>query len=81
MLLLMNLKNNNAKKDLRLANSQGNKLAYSLDVESMAKYLSSMYNIKNVSNPCNKKGDKNGKKDDEPKSEYKANNNTGIFTL
>ena len=39
MLLLMNSKNNNAKKDLHLAYSQGNKLAYPLNLESIARYL------------------------------------------
>ena len=43
----------------------------------MARCLSVMYNIKSVNNPCNKKGDKNRKKGDEPKSEDKDNNNTG----
>ena len=52
MLLLMNSKNNNAKKDLCLAYSQGNKLAYSLNVESIAR----VYNIKSVNNPYNKRG-------------------------
>ena len=56
MLLLMNLKNNNAKKDLRLAYSQGNKAAYPLNLESMARYLSSIFSIKCTNNPRNKKG-------------------------
>ena len=43
----------------------------------MARYLSLMYNIKNVNNHRNKKGDKNGKKGDKPKSEGKDKNNTG----
>ena len=43
----------------------------------MARYLSPMYNIKSTNNPHDKKGDKNGKKDDEPKSEDKDNINTG----
>ena len=42
----------------------------------MARYLSSIYNIKNVNNTHDKMGDKNGKKGDEPKSEDKDNNNT-----
>ena len=78
MLLFMNSKNNNAKKDLCLAYSQGNKFVYPLDVRSMVRYLLLMYNIKSVNNHCDKKGDKNGKKGDEPKSEYKDNNNQGI---
>ena len=77
MLLLMNSKNNNAKKDLHLAYSQGNKLAFSLNVESMARYLLPMYNIKSINNHHNKKGNKNRKKGDEPKSEDKDNNNIG----
>ena len=56
MLLLMNSKNNNAKKDLHLVYSQGNKIAYPLDVESMTRYLLSMYNIKSVNNPRDKRG-------------------------
>ena len=77
MLLLMNSKNNNAKKDICLAYSQGNKSAYPVNVESMVRYLSLMYNMKKVNNPRNKKGDKNGKNVDESKSEDKDNNNTG----
>ena len=77
MLLLTNLKNDNAKKDLRLAYSEGNKIAYPLDVESTARYLLSMYNIMSVNNSRDKKGDKNGQKGDETKSEDKDNSNTG----
>ena len=40
MLYLMNSKNENTKKDLRLAYSQGNNTAYPFDVKSMARYLS-----------------------------------------
>ena len=54
MLLLTNSKKKNAKKNLCLAYSQGNKLAYPVNVESMARYLLLMYNIKSVNNPCNK---------------------------
>ena len=43
MLYLMNSKNEIAKKDLRLAYSQGNNTAYPLDIESMARYLSIQY--------------------------------------
>ena len=39
MLLLMNSKNDAAKKDLRLLYSQGNKKAYPESVEAMARYL------------------------------------------
>ena len=40
ILFLMNLKNKIAKKDLRLAYSQGNNTAYPPNIEAMAKYLS-----------------------------------------
>ena len=43
----------------------------------MVRYLSSMYNIKSINNPHDKRGDENRKKGDEPKSEGKDNNNTG----
>ena len=56
MLLLLNSMNDNVKNDLFLAYSQGNKTAYQLNLESMAKYLSSMYSIKSVNNPHDKKG-------------------------
>ena len=36
MLLLMNSKNDNAKKDLRLLYSQGNKSAYAVSAEAMS---------------------------------------------
>ena len=73
----MNLKNDNAKKDLRLSYSQGNKIAHLLNLESMAGYLLLMYTIKSVNDHCDKKGDKNRKKGDEPKYEDKDNNITG----
>ena len=56
MLLLLNSKNDNAKKDLSLAYKQGNKTAYPLNLESMVRYLSSMYSIKSANNPRHKKG-------------------------
>ena len=37
ILLLMNSKNDNAKKDLRLSYSQGNKSAYPVSAEAMAR--------------------------------------------
>ena len=40
MLYLMNSKNENAKKDLRLAYSQGNNTAYPTDIKLAARYLS-----------------------------------------
>ena len=73
----MNPKNNNVKKNLRLAYSQGNKAAYPLNLESMARYLSSMYSIKSANNPSDKQGDKNGKKGGEPRSEDRDNIITG----
>ena len=57
--------------------TQGNHSAYPENVESMARFLSLQYNIKTVNNPRDKKGDKNGKKGDETKSEDKNNSNTG----
>ena len=55
----MNSKNENAKKDLHLAYSQGNITAYPSDFESMAKYLSTQY----VNNkPANQRGGKKGDK-------------------
>ena len=78
MLLFMNSKNDNAKKDLCLVYSQGNKKAYPLNLESMARYLISVYSVKSANNPPDKKGDMNRKKGNEPKSEDKNNNNTGI---
>ena len=43
ILYLMYLKNKLAKKDLCLAYSQGNNTAYSTNIESMARYLSTQY--------------------------------------
>ena len=40
ILFSMNSKNNNTKKDLRLAYSQGNKTVYLLSIEAMARYMS-----------------------------------------
>ena len=40
MHFLMNLKNETAKKDLRLVYSQGNSTAYPTNIEAMARYLS-----------------------------------------
>ena len=77
MPLLLNSKNGNAKKYVRLAYSQGNKKVYPLNLESMTRCLLSMYLIKSANNPPDKKGDKNRNKGDEPKSEDKDNNTTG----
>ena len=43
ILYLMNLKNNNAKKDLRLAYSQENMTAYPPTIKGMTRYLSTEY--------------------------------------
>ena len=69
MLLLMNSKNDAAKKDLRLSYSQGNKKAYPETVKAMARYLSTQYNNKVPNNPRDKKGDRNSKKGDDSKPE------------
>ena len=76
MLYLMNSKNENAKKDLRLAYSQGNNTAYPFDIESMARYLSTQYlNNKPANQRGGKKGDK--RKGDDSKSEDKDSNMGG----
>ena len=63
MLFLMNLKNDNAKKDLHLAYLQGNKRAYPLSVEAMARYMSTQYPSKNSGHQRKgKKEDRNEKK-------------------
>ena len=68
MCYLMNLKNKHAKKDLRLAYSQGNMTAYPPDIKAMARYLSTQYLNNKPANQYNgKKGDKN--KADDQKSE------------
>ena len=72
---LMNSKNKNAKKNLRLAYSQGNNTTYPSDIESMARYLSTQYpNNKPANQRGGQKGDK--RKGDDSKSEDK-NSNTG----
>ena len=43
MLYLINTKNGNAKKDLRLAYSQGNMTVYPPTFKGMARYLSTQY--------------------------------------
>ena len=47
MLFLMNLKNDNAKKDLHLAYFIGNITAHPLTIKAMARYLSTQYPNKN----------------------------------
>ena len=78
MLFLMDLKNNNANKDLHLAYSQGNKTAYSLSVKAIARYMSTQYPNKNPGCQCNgKKGDRYRTKEHNPKSKEKDNNAIG----
>ena len=78
MLYLMNSKNKNAKKDLHLAYSQGNNTAYSTNIESAARYLSTQYpNNKPTNQRGGNKGDK--RRGDDPKSEDK-DSNTGDTT-
>ena len=73
----MNSKNKNAKKDLRLIYSQGNKTAYPTNIKSAARYLSSQYLNNKPTNQC---GGNKGKKRKEvdPKSEDKDSNTGGI---
>ena len=68
MLYFMNSKNENAKKDLRLAYSQGNNTAYPTNIESAARYLSTQYpNNKPTTQREDNKGNK--RKGDDPKPE------------
>ena len=68
MLYLMNLKNENTKKDLYLSYFQGNTTAYPPNIESMARYLLTQYpNNKLTNQHGGKKGGK--RKEDESKSE------------
>ena len=69
MLLLMNSKNDAAKKDLHLLHLQGNKKAYPATAKAMATYLSTQYNNKVLNNPRNKKGGRNSKKGEDSKPE------------
>jgi len=76
MIYVMNSKNETAKKDLRLAYSQGNHTAYPPNIEAAARYLSSQYpNTK----PANQhKGNKGNKRTgDDTKSEDKDTNTGG----
>ena len=73
MLFLMNLKNKTAKKDLHLVYSQGNNIAYPINIKAMSRYLSTKYsNNKPPNQPGGKKGE--NKKNDESKSEDKDSN-------
>ena len=72
MIYLINSKNEVAKKDLRLAYSQGNYTAYPADIEAVAWYLSTKYpNNKPANQRRSNKGNK--RKGDDPKSEDKDN--------
>ena len=76
MIFLMNSKNKTAKKDLRLAYSQGNSTAYPTNIKAMARYLSTQYPNNNPTNQRRgKKGDE--KKGDESKSEDKDSITSG----
>ena len=76
MLCLMNSKNKNTKKDLRLAYSQGNNTAYPIDIKSAARNLSTQYPNNKLTNQCEgHKGNK--RKVDDPKSEDKDSNTDG----
>ena len=57
MLCLMNSKNKHAKKDLRLAYSQGNLMTYPSTIERIARYLLTQYpNNKPINQRNGKKG-------------------------
>ena len=76
MLYLVNSKNENTKKDLRLAYSQRNNTVHPPNIKSMARYLSTQYpNNK----PANQRGGNKGnkRKGDDPKSEDKDSNTNG----
>ena len=73
MLYLMNSKNDHIKKDLRLAYSQENMMAYPPNIKRMANYLSTQYpNNKTVNQRDGKKEDTN--KGDDLKSKDKDSN-------
>ena len=55
MLLLLNSKNDKAKKDLCLAYSQRNKTAYPLTANAMVRYMSTQYPNKNPGHQRNGK--------------------------
>ena len=76
MIYVMNSKNKTAKKDLRLAYSQGNHNLYSPDIEAAARYLSTQYPNTKPANQC--KGNKENKRTgDDTKSEDKDSNTGG----
>ena len=68
----MNSKNKVAKKNLRLAYSEGNYTAYPADIEAAVWYLSTQYPNNKPANQCGRnKGNK--RIEDDPKSEDKDN--------
>ena len=76
MLYLMNSKNENTKKDLRLAYFQGNNTTYPTNIKSAARYMSTKYpNNK----PTNQRGGnkRNKRKGDAPKFEDKDSSTGG----
>ena len=77
MPLLLNSKNKNAKKDLHLSYSQGNKSAYPTIAKAMARYLSTQYSNKTIGRQRDKKEDENRKKGSDSKPKDKDNNTTG----
>ena len=80
MLYLMNSKNKQAKKDLRLASSQGNMTAYLTNIQAMDQYLSTQYaNNKPISQSNGKRGVTN--KGDDRRSEDKDNTQQMIYTV
>ena len=72
MIYLMNSKNENAKKNLRLAYSQGNYTAYPLNIKAAARYLSTQYPNNKPAN-LRESNKENERKGDDPKSEDKDN--------
>ena len=73
IIYIMNSKNEIARKDLRLAYSQGNYTTYPTNIEATARYLSTQYpNNKPGNQPKNKQ-----RKADYPKSEDKDNTTSG----
>ena len=77
ILLLLNSKNDNTKKDLRLSYPQENKSAYQTTVKAMARYLSTQYPNKTIGHQRDKKEGMNRKKGHAFKPEDKDNNAIG----
>ena len=76
ILFLMNLKNDNTKKDLCLAYSQGNKTVYPPTIKVMARYMSTQYPNKNSFHQHKDKEGIETERRNDPKSEDKDNNTT-----